>query len=151
VIQDSSGSSEDWLGAIGTLAGSGQKISGWISGWQSLFGGQARGSGRMAARGAAAYALAQAKQGARVAAKQFQFQQAQAFPESPVYGPQAVITQFDVKPKLATKRTNVLQAMMSQPDSKKLQAKLVKIDKRIARSVAQHPESATQYAVTRKY
>jgi hypothetical protein len=132
-------------------AGLGAIITSYISSAAAKYGLGTRGTGAMAARGAAGLARQMAVQAAKLAAKQWQFQQSQAFPESPIYGPQAVVTQVDVKPRYATKRTNILQKMMTHPDSKKLQAKLTKIDARIARSTARHPEFATQYAVQRKY
>lgn len=147
---DSSGGGYDYAGAVESIAGVGQKLTGYIKGWQSLFGGHERGSGRMAARGMAALAAAQARQAAKLASKQFAFAQSLQFPESPVYGQLGVVTQYELPTKLTSKQTKINQALMIHPDSKKLMAKQQKIGAKIGRFIAHHPEAATQYAVTRK-
>ena len=90
------------------------------------------------------------RQAALVARKQWEFQLKAAYPESPVYGPLAPVTQWDLPTKLTTKQTNVLQALMLNPDSKRLLAKSEKISAKIEHWKAKHPEAQSTVLTTRK-
>lgn len=144
----------DSSGGGGSEGGSGGILGSYISSVLGEFGVGTRGTGKMAARAMQQLTLRllrfQQIQAA-VAKRQWEFGMKASYPESPVYGPLAPVTHYELPTRLTTRQTNIQQKLLLHPDSKRLLAAQARVGRKITRYERRHPEAAVTDLAARKY